>query len=329
MQKCSSGAIVSVGDIISELNRLATVGGPQGVKGDKGDKGDQGHDGVGIDIEAPVLDQAARELLSKNWTDAETGKAVLQTDTGEFWVYHHPNWIDGGHLTGALGPQGPKGNDGQQGVRGVQGNVGPSGISLVLKGRDTEANIKAITTSAPGEIWIVEGGPLDGHAMALNPLITTGNQWEDKGQFKGDKGDQGDRGAAGMRGLQGPRGLQGAGLNIIGHVKTIVDLPLSGVKEGDAYLVTTGTTQGDLYVYGYDGKWHDTGHVQGPRGHIGFTGSTGASGRDGVDGVDGKDADGLTLKGHMSEHDIRAITHPKIGDIWIMSAVGFSGLAYR
>jgi hypothetical protein len=68
-------------------------------------------------------------------------------------------------------------------------------------------------------------------------------------------------------GPAGPEGPPGLGIRILSAVPTVADLPAVG-EDGDAHLVVE---TGDLYVWGTDGAWHDSGHVQGPPGPPGAT----------------------------------------------------------
>jgi hypothetical protein len=65
-----------------------------------------------------------------------------------------------------------------------------------------------------------------------------------------------------VKGDKGDRGDPGVGIRILSAVPTVADLPETG-EDGDAHLVIE---TGDLWVWGTDGAWHDSGHVQGPPG---------------------------------------------------------------
>jgi hypothetical protein len=81
----------------------------------------------------------------------------------------------------------------------------------------------------------------------------------------GPPGPPGDPGPKGDPGEPGPPGL---GIRILSAVPTAADLPTTG-QPGDAHLVIE---TGDLWVWGTDGAWHDSGHVQGPAGPAGPAG---------------------------------------------------------
>jgi hypothetical protein len=75
-------------------------------------------------------------------------------------------------------------------------------------------------------------------------------------------GPPGPPGGPGPKGDPGEPGPPGLGIRILSAVPTVADLPAVGA-EGDAHLVIE---SGDLWVWGTDGAWHDSGHVQGPAG---------------------------------------------------------------
>ena len=92
----------------------------------------------------------------------------------------------------------------------------------------------------------------------------------------------------GQRGPEGPTGQDGPagfGINIVGEVETIDDLPdAQNVSNGDAYWVTGNST---LSVKSTTGEFVHNIDVKGPKGDNGDTGLTGESGDPGVDGEDG------------------------------------------
>lgn len=110
--------------------------------------------------------------------------------------------------------------------------------------------------------------------------MTTIQMTLNTGGEKGDKGDAGPRGEQGLRGLQGlrgpqgergERGPQGAGVNILGSVNTIAELPATG-QVGYSYLVGN-----DLYIYN-GVSFVNNGPVRGPRGVPGIPGERGPEG---------------------------------------------------
>jgi hypothetical protein len=80
------------------------------------------------------------------------------------------------------------------------------------------------------------------------------------------------RGLTGNTGPTGPTGATGAGVQIIGSVASVINLPGSA-SVGDAYIVLD--DGGHLWIW--DGaSWDDVGQIVGPTGSTGPTGPTGA-----------------------------------------------------
>jgi len=98
------------------------------------------------------------------------------------------NGIDGATgATGATGPKGDKGDRGLMGPTGV-GPAGPTGQGLTIRGTDTEANIKAKTGMAAGDLWVIsDAGAKKGHGLSYD-----GTKWIDTGAIQGPKGARGD-----------------------------------------------------------------------------------------------------------------------------------------
>jgi hypothetical protein len=101
---------------------------------------------------------------------------------------------------------------------------------------------------------------------------------------QGPRGYAGPAGPAGPVGPEGPKGDTGSGLRVLSAVPTVQALPTTGNNPGDAHLVTA---TGDLYIWGTDGAWHQTGHVQGPAGPAGPAGPKGDQGPVGPEGPEG------------------------------------------
>ena len=256
----------------------------------------------------------------------------------------------GGGATGAQGPQGVQGHKGDQGVvgatgpaghagkDGVAGPQGPQGVSWHLEGRGTEASILT-KTGVPGDMWIVEGGPKDGHAYGWDPLLKPNAGWRDMGQFKGDKGDKGHDGAKGLKGdagntgpkgadgsvgAVGPKGSNGAkgndgtGVTIKGSDTAVNIKAKTGPDAvvGVMWLITDpGATHGHGLVSNGKGTWTDVGAIQGPKGDKGHSGAIGVPGA--------KGADGITW--HLAGRDTEANIVAKpgaAGDIWLITEPG-------
>jgi hypothetical protein len=212
-------------------------------------------------------------------------------------------------MTGPAGPQGPQGETGLQGPVGPTGPTGPqgepgTGINL-LGSVPTAADLPA--SGNPGDLYIVLA---DGNGYAWD-----GAMWNNVGQIQGPAGPQGESGPAGpqgppgadgiagpagpagpqgpqgetglqgpvgMTGPTGPQGEPGTGINLLGSVPTVADLPASG-NPGDLYIVQT-----DGNGYAWDGAmWNNVGQIQGPAGPQGEPGPAGADGMVGPQGPQG------------------------------------------
>ena len=86
----------------------------------------------------------------------------------------------------------------------------------------------------------------------------------------------------GPQGPTGPTGPQGPGINFLGNVNTVGDLP-QGANVNDTYKVLS---SGDFYTWN-GSTWVDIGPLQGPTGATGASGVRGASGPSGAQGPQG------------------------------------------
>ena len=164
-------------------------------------------------------------------------------------------------------------------------------------------------------------------------------------------------GPQGEQGPQGPAGPAGTGINLLGTVPTVGDLPASG-NSGDLYIVAA---SGDGYAY--DGmNWNNVGPIQGPQGPqgeqgaTGDTGPTGATGPQGTTGPQGQqgipgpqgtagpqgptgpqgpagqDGTGISIQGTVATTGDLPATGNQEGDLYIVSADGdgyvWNGMAW-
>lgn len=165
----------------------------------------------------------------------------------------------GWNATGNIrGPQGATGPQGAPGATGPQGPAGPQGI---------------------------QGNPgAQGPAGAAGATGPQGPQGE-----AGAQGIQGPAGPSGPEGAQGPAGIQGpagTGINLKGTVPTASALPVSGMAQGDAYIVQ----DEDDTLYSWDeasSSWVNAGAIQGPAGPAGPAGPQGDVGPAGPQGPKG------------------------------------------
>lgn len=86
----------------------------------------------------------------------------------------------------------------------------------------------------------------------------------------------------GPQGPTGPTGPQGPGINFLGNVNTVGDLP-QGANVNDTYKVLA---SGDFYTWN-GSSWIDIGPLQGPTGATGASGVKGATGPSGAQGPQG------------------------------------------
>ncbi len=113
-----------------------------------------------------------------------------------------------------------------------------------------------------GELSISNGNTVSIPAGPQGPAGPTGPQ-----------GLQGPAGPQGLAGPQGPAGQDGTGVQIVGTVATVGNLPASA-NSGDLYIV-----QADGNGYVWDGTmWTNVGQIQGPQGPQGAPGTQGPAG---------------------------------------------------
>ena len=219
--------------------------GPAGPQGPQGPQGPAGQDGTGVQIVGTV---ATINDLPANGSPGDL--YIVQAD-GNGYVWDGSMWTNVGQIQGpqgpqgAPGPQGPVGATGPQGATGSAGPQGPQGIP----------------------------GP-QGEQGLPGPAGPQGPQGP-----QGEMGTPGQAGPQGPQGPQGPAGQDGTGVQIIGTVPTVNDLPASA-DPGDLYIVEA---DGDGYVW--DGSmWTNVGQIQGPQGPQGPTGQQGPQGQQGLTG---------------------------------------------
>jgi hypothetical protein len=173
-----------------------------------------------------------------------------------------------------VAPQGPTGPTGPGGPTGPTGVEGPQGDGVRVLG--TYATVGLLETDNPvGEIG-------DSYLVGDDLYVWSdlNQEWSNAGKFSGDTGP------TGATGDTGPTGPQGTGLEILGTLALIADLPASGDTVGNAYLVSE---DGNIYIW--DGTvWDDAGPLTGPAGATGATGAQGADGLVGPTGPTGADS---------------------------------------
>ena len=206
------------------------------IKGAKGDVGPQGPQGV-AGTNANGFDYRG-ELSSTSNLPQPNSQNVSQAYSigGELYVSNGTAWINMGSI---VGPQGPQGVAGTDGLDGTDGDEGKSAY----------------------QSWLDIGN--SGSEVDFIAAI--------KGE-KGDKGNQGEQGIQGEVGPQGPVGATGSGLEILGVLNNVSELPPTGAV-GDAYKINN-----DLYVWVENATdWMNVGSLGGTsitaKGHVANSGA--------------------------------------------------------
>ena len=138
-----------------------------------------------------------------------------------------------------------------------------------------------------GDFWYGASEPSNNFNGVYGlPVVLYGAAGDDPWLLFSSRGLEGDPGPQGPAGATGPQGPAGTGINMLGQVPTVGDLPPTGNADGDAYTVEA---DGDLYVWDGD-SWNNVGPMQGPQGvpgPQGVQGPTGPAGAQGPQGVQG------------------------------------------
>lgn len=175
---------------------------------------------------------------------------------------------------------------------------GKDGKSFNVKGVLTSVDeLESLKKTATiGDSYLIDG-KIYVFSEKTKDFEDAGNFRGDKGD-KGDKGDQGPKGEQGMQGIQGPKGgigpqgiqgiqglpgKDGEGLEIKGIFNTIEELPndLNDNNIGECYMI-----ERDLYIWKKEG-WLCYGELKGPKGDKGDPGSQGIQGEKGDKGDKG------------------------------------------
>ena len=124
-----------------------------------------------------------------------------------------------------------KGVQGDKGIQGIQGNKGDTGIGI--SSITTEYELSKQGTAIPSTGWSSTLLTMTNDLPYLwtRVTITFTNGSKNMVYFTSNKGDKGDTGA------KGDKGDTGANLAVKDAVDKNTELPSSGNKEGDAYLV--------------------------------------------------------------------------------------------
>ena len=194
-------------------------------------------------------------------TSPNAGDFWFNTETALLYVYYvddnSSQWV-------AVSQQGPSGEQGIQGIQGPSGGIDGADGSAGADGADgnTLLNAEAVPTGGDG---------VDGDFFLRT----------DTSELYGPK-------TAGVWGsatsLEGPQGIQGVGINFLGELASVGNLPVSGNTQGDAYIIAA-----DLTFRVYDGAaFVSGGSIQGPQGDQGDQGDQGIQGTQGIQGPTGQ-----------------------------------------
>ena len=228
-------------DLLNLINRKITNNGNQEITGEL--------------LQEILADIVVNKIYTKS---PLRGDRVLVSDKNG--NIHESNYTTK-QILGATGPQGVQGEIGPTGPRG---STGPTGAKGEQGERGNQGSVGPIGPTG-------ERGPRG----EQGPTGPQGPQGEP------GYGMQGPQGPQGPRGERGPTGPHGQGINIVGKVNSIDELPEIG-EPSDSYLIGR-----DLYIF-VDDNWVNMGEVVGPKGDTGPTGATGQKGDTGEKGETGE-----------------------------------------
>ncbi|PWB85236.1 phage upper tail fiber protein [Methanobrevibacter thaueri] len=177
-----------------------TIGRVVGDTGEKGDTGDA----------FTYEDFTPEQLAGLKGETGDTGPAGPKGDTGDKGETGAKGDKGDKGETGATGEKGDTGPKGDTGNTGATGDTGPAGATGDTGATGTATTIKgsyntyheliaAHPTGNQGDSYIVNG----------SLYVWNGNDWENIGNIKGEKGDTGSTGPKGDIGATGPKGDTG------------------------------------------------------------------------------------------------------------------------
>jgi len=235
--------------------------GSQGVVGFTGSKGDNGTSLVIIgSVDNVLIDPPGdpQQLLNSVFQSAVSGNAVVDSLTGNLWVYDGFIWSDVGRI---VGPKGDIGYTGSQGETGFAGSTGPTGYvgsqgytgSRGVFGYTGSQGIIGLTGSI-GPIGYTGSQGIIGLTGSIGPIGFTGSQG-----FFGYTGSQGFAGYTGSHGEIGFTGSRGdigyTGSRVYVSVTTVPpNIPENGDLWWDSELAK-------LFIFYDDGtstQWVET-----------------------------------------------------------------------
>jgi hypothetical protein len=213
----------------SGIQGLVGTTGPQGATGASGIQGEIGATGAsGIQglvgatgTPLTILGSLTLTLgneqvdLNNAFPDAIPGNGVINTNTGDLWIYDGTQWNNVGQIEGpqgATGASGIQGEIGATGASGIQGEVGATGASGIQGevGATGASGIQGLVgaTGASG----IQGNIGSTGASGIQGLMGVTGATGIQGNIgaTGASGIQGQTGATGASGIQGATGLTGS-----------------------------------------------------------------------------------------------------------------------
>lgn len=276
-------------NLVSNLNEWR-----EWSRGPKGETGPQGVMGHGLEISGYADTEADLPHQPKEYAAWIMGENLF--------VYTNGLWVDMGKV------RGPRGEKGLEGKKGDKGDTG-RGLNI-LGSFARQEDLPSIDVSTLGDAYLIENdlwvriengwrntGTVRGPQGMQGPIGMQGGRGPKGEQGRsGRDGKTGRPGGIGRTGPQGPQGIQGEpgrdgdlgpGIQIMGRVEDVSELP-NVASLGEGYIMGQN-------LWAWDGlTWQNFGTFVGPRGRDGATGPPGADGRDGRDGRDGVDGqDGI------------------------------------
>ncbi|GEO70549.1 pyocin knob domain-containing protein [Levilactobacillus acidifarinae] len=199
------------------------------IIGPQGDKGDRGEPGANTRMMGKVDKLPAL---------AQEGQCFFVGT--ELYSWTNGVWVDLGNFVGGKGDTGAKGATGDSAYQVAVAGGYTGTVEEWLASLKGDTGDKGATGDSAYQV-AVSGG-------------YTGTEVDWLASLKGEKGDT---------------GPTGAGLNLVGTVAAVADLPVDQ-PDGTGYLVA-----GELYT-STDGKWTDVGRLQGADGKSAYQVATGA-----------------------------------------------------
>lgn len=188
---------------IQGLQGATGASGIQGNIGSTGATGPEGPAGTSVTIEGslaltPGNEQAELNDTGNSWYPPVQGYGVIDTNTGNLWVYDGTTWNNVGQVrgpagatgatgsgaTGASGLQGNPGATGASGIQGLQGATGASGL-IGFQGATGASGLQGLqgSTGASGPIGATGAiSPIDSQLSLtstnaiMNSAVTAGFQ---------------------------------------------------------------------------------------------------------------------------------------------------------